>query len=308
MTDTIKIYEPTVVNDSPFPTYGDEVVADSPSGGGSGKAFSTETITDQPMPTKRIAREILSTAFNTKSKKILQEFQFTPSGALQIGKYESGVTGDVRISPTGILARDSLGDTTFALDAETGDAIFKGTVRAGSLISDGIIEGGSININDTFIVDSAGNVTANSLILTSTATAAATGSQIFTTNSDTEVSGTNMSVTFVRNTTVLLNAFGTGYFTDGGTGSPWDGRITFKIQTWNGSSWTTRASIIHQGGHYATFDVMTSFSPIGSMSAIVKLSAGSYQFRIAGYLDSLTNTAWYFLHKGSLNYITLGSW
>lgn len=147
-----KIYFPETIPENPFP--GDEPVeigaGNTSVAGGSYKPATTK---DQQVPTKRIATELLSSALNTKSKKITKEFQFTESGALQVGKYENGVSGDVRISPAGITARNTSGNPTFSLDGETGDATFAGTVQAGAVIA--------ANIDGDLIT--AGSVTADKL-------------------------------------------------------------------------------------------------------------------------------------------------
>lgn len=137
--DTIeKVYTPQEIDETPFPN-NDGTPFDTTQSK-SKNTYSQETIQDQPVPIKRIAMELLSTALNTKSKKITQSFEFTEMGALQIGKYQDGVSGDVKISPAGITARDQAGNTTFALDGDTGDAIFAGQIRAGStIVSDSII-------------------------------------------------------------------------------------------------------------------------------------------------------------------------
>ena len=128
-----KVYTPHVIADIPFPQ---ENQGSIPSvNQGSADIYTQKEIKDQSFPVKRVAQELLSTALNTRSKKILQEFEFTSSGAIQIGKYQEGLSGDVRISPNGMTARDASGNTTFAIDGDTGDAVFKGTVRAGSLIA-----------------------------------------------------------------------------------------------------------------------------------------------------------------------------
>ena len=67
-------------------------------------------------------------AFNTATNNILGAFTFGASGAIQIGTYSAGVTGDIRISPTGILARDKNNATTFSLDATTGVGVLAGLV------------------------------------------------------------------------------------------------------------------------------------------------------------------------------------
>jgi hypothetical protein len=116
----------------------------------SGNDLKTTTIEDQSLPTKKIAVELLSSALNTRSKKILQEFEFTESGALAIGKFLAGVNGDIKISPTGIVARDSSGLTSFALDGETGSATFRGTIQGTTVIAEDVVVGdNSIRLDGT---------------------------------------------------------------------------------------------------------------------------------------------------------------
>ena len=67
-------------------------------------------------------------AINTANSTILGAFTFGASGALQIGSYVNGVSGDLRISPTGILGRDSSGATTFSINGTTGVAVLNGLV------------------------------------------------------------------------------------------------------------------------------------------------------------------------------------
>lgn len=144
--DTVKVYTPTVIDDQPFPQEG--VPSLTPTQGAKEDIYTPQTTKDAAFPTYNIAVELIGTALNTKSKKILQEFQFTPSGAIQIGKYEAGVSGDLRLSPSGIVARDTAGNTTFALDGETGSAVFAGTIQAGTFIAGLVVVG-----NNTWIID-----------------------------------------------------------------------------------------------------------------------------------------------------------
>lgn len=67
-------------------------------------------------------------AINTATSTILGAFTFGVSGALQIGTYVNGVSGDIRISPTGILGRDKDNNTTFSINATTGIAVLNGLV------------------------------------------------------------------------------------------------------------------------------------------------------------------------------------
>lgn len=145
MDDIGKVYTPIVVDDSPFPQEENTIISSpQPTAG----TYTPITTKDQSFPTKRIAVELLSSAINTKSKKILQEFQFIESGAIQIGKYTPGVSGDLRISPNGITARNSSGLTTFAIDGDTGDAVFAGKLQSGSVITGEVIVGDNSVIID----------------------------------------------------------------------------------------------------------------------------------------------------------------
>ena len=144
MTD--KVLTPTVVEDSPFP--GEEGIGVPTFTQTSGGNSIPTTTKDTRLPTKRIAVETISSALNTKNKKILAEFEFTEHGAIQIGKYSHGVTGDLRITPSGITARDLAGLNTFAIDGTTGSAVFKGSIQSGSLITGDVIVG-----NNSVIID-----------------------------------------------------------------------------------------------------------------------------------------------------------
>lgn len=141
-----KIYTAETIGDTAFPGNPADMPITDPSlqvTSSTNTAPSTiPKVPDQNFPTLLISEEVLSTAFNTRTKKIIQEFQFTPGGAIAIGDFEIGVSGDVRISPEGIVGRNNLGDTTFLLDSETGDAIFAGEIRSGSVVT-GIVRVGS---------------------------------------------------------------------------------------------------------------------------------------------------------------------
>ena len=139
MTDE-KVYTPTVINDNPFPQK--DVESTSISQTESGGIYEPQVTKAKTFPVKRIAVDTIGAALNTKSRKILAEFEFTESGAINIGKYDNGVSGDVRLTPNGITARDSAGLVTFNLDATTGDATFKGTIQTGALIA-GIVTVGN---------------------------------------------------------------------------------------------------------------------------------------------------------------------
>ena len=144
MTDEPKVYYPETIEENPFPTEGGVVSFDSSQKTSKGE-YQTPTIKAQPLPTRKIAYEVIGSALNTKSRKILAEFQFTLSGAIQIGKYESGVSGDIRISPDGFVARNKSGLVTVSIDGDTGDAVFMGQIQAGAIIT-GLVAVGDNNI------------------------------------------------------------------------------------------------------------------------------------------------------------------
>jgi len=89
--------------------------------------------------------------FNTSAKTILGAFTFGASGAIQIGSYVNGVSGDIRISPNGLLARNSAGITTIAVDGTTG-AITAFILNAGE-INGVTVTGGTIQTSALLTVD-----------------------------------------------------------------------------------------------------------------------------------------------------------
>lgn len=135
-----KIYYPEVIDDTPYPNGIEEGDFATTQKTGN-ETYSSEKIKSQSFPARKVAHEVIGSALNTKSKKILGVFQFTETGALQVGKYINGVSGEIKIAPSGIVARNTAGDTTFAIDGETGDAIFAGIVQTGTLISGLVIVG-----------------------------------------------------------------------------------------------------------------------------------------------------------------------
>lgn len=145
-----KVYTPEIIPDQPLPGQTGPVSMVVQQPGSINSSFSPATIDDTLLPTKKIATELLSVSLNTRSKKILQEFQFTQMGAIQIGRYTEGVNGDIRITQGGIVARNLLGDTTISIDGDTGDAFFAGTLQAGTLISGAVAVG-----NGDIIIDGA---------------------------------------------------------------------------------------------------------------------------------------------------------
>jgi len=146
MTDD-KVYYPETIDENPLPLEG-EVVGFGETQKTSNDEFQEKKIETQPIPTRRIAYEVIGNQLNTRTRKILAEFEFTESGAIQVGKYENGVSGDLRITPNGITARDEAGLITFAIDGTTGNAVFKGEVQAGTIITGLVVVGDNSVIID----------------------------------------------------------------------------------------------------------------------------------------------------------------
>ena len=143
--DEEKVYVPTIIQENPFPQEAGSVSYET-SQSSSNETYTPQTTKAQSIPAKRVAVELIGTAINTKSRKILQKFEFTKNGAIQIGEYENGVSGDIRITPDGIVARNISGITTIAIEGDTGDATFAGTVQAGAII------GGAVAVGDGSIL------------------------------------------------------------------------------------------------------------------------------------------------------------
>lgn len=148
--DDEKIYRPATIEEQPFPGLLEAGFLNDTQGTTTKAVTTPKTIQDRPIPQKIVSHETIGQSLNTKARKILQEYQFTESGALAIGKFLEAVSGDIRISPDGLVARDSSGNITVAIDGQTGNAVFSGELRSGSLITGRIEMGpdGLIAIGD----------------------------------------------------------------------------------------------------------------------------------------------------------------
>jgi hypothetical protein len=160
-----KTYEPEIIDTYALP----ETIVEEETGSTNyegKKVASPSTKVSEKFPVKSVARETIGEALNTRTKQILGTFTFGQVGAISIGVYENGVSGDIRITPNGITARDLNGITTFSIDGTTGDAVFKGTVQAGSIISGSVISdsiiSGEINLGGLDNVDGLLNLYDNS--------------------------------------------------------------------------------------------------------------------------------------------------
>jgi hypothetical protein len=154
-----KVYTPEVITDTPFPG-GTEVNVSSAAN--STGTFTPATTKTNSFPVKKIAVELLSTVLNTRSKKILGEFELVQSGGFKIGDYQQGLSGELKITPNGLTAKNIAGLTTFAIDGDTGNAVFAGELRSGSVVTGQVIVGDNNVIIDgdnrqILIFDESGN-------------------------------------------------------------------------------------------------------------------------------------------------------
>lgn len=139
-----KVYTPEVIEENPFPN--SLIIPDALNSSPTNGNFTSTTVSEQKFPNKSAAFELLSTALNTRSRNILQEFDLLQSGGFKVGDFKEGITGDLKITPNGITARDKAGLTTFGIDGTTGDATFRGSVQAADfMIAD---ENGLISLNN----------------------------------------------------------------------------------------------------------------------------------------------------------------
>lgn len=150
---------PLVIVDQPLPLLSDsQPAASTTANTASTPSLSSNSTTpssfpSNPNPQPIIAAETISQSLDTKSKKILGSYTFAQVGAIKIGEYVNGISGEIDISPDGITAINVNGQTTIAIDGTTGDATFLGTIQAGSFIAgdssviiDGTENGGRIVI------------------------------------------------------------------------------------------------------------------------------------------------------------------
>ena len=140
-----KVYTQEVVQENPFP--GETVVLDTASESKEGDVHSPTTTKEKNVPRKRTAVELLSTALNTRSRKILESFDLEQRGGIQIGNFQDGISGDISLTRNGMVGRNVSGNTTFALDTD-GNLILVGQLRAGStIVSNTIVTEESSNGN-----------------------------------------------------------------------------------------------------------------------------------------------------------------
>ena len=143
-----KVYTNEVVPENPYPGEVVESTVVTSSQEGKGDIYTSSTTKEKTYPTRKIATELIGSALNTRSKKVLQEFELVQSGGFKVGNYQAGVSGEVSYTPVGIVAKNKSGILTVVIDGEAGDAIFRGTLQTGAIIS-GIVSVG----DDSIVID-----------------------------------------------------------------------------------------------------------------------------------------------------------
>ncbi len=139
-------YSPQVIEANIFPN------VEEPTSPASGDSSTKDVIRVEKLPVnvqfppKRIAREVIGKSLDTESKRILGDFTFGVLGAISIGAYENGVTGDIRITPNGIVGRNINGVETFSINATTGVAVFRGSVQTGAVFAGDIEITGALRV------------------------------------------------------------------------------------------------------------------------------------------------------------------
>lgn len=133
MDEKLKIYEPNEIEDTPI----EQVESET---GNTDSTSDTTGVTNPPsipsyVPKTVLASDIVNESLDTQMRKIKSDYGFTETGSIQIGKYVALVSGQILISPDGIVAisKDD-GLPSITIDGQTGNATFKGTIAAGSIV------------------------------------------------------------------------------------------------------------------------------------------------------------------------------
>jgi hypothetical protein len=275
MTDD-KVYTPAVIDDLPLP--GQVQEGQSQSEPKSGEVFRATNTKDTPLPRKVIAQETISSSLNTKSKKILGDFELADSGAISIGKYTNGVSGDVRLTPNGITARDISGNTTFAIDGDTGNAVFQGTIQAGDVTV--MDEGGLVSL---------ANFSSSDKKLASLIQSISTAEPNWT-----DITGSDMTITLTRRTLVLLMAKITFYTGVVGGAGTIDHLIRISVD--NDSSASSRIFCRNPSGAFTS-----------SMHRLEILEPGEHPVKLQGTVNRDTGSPEMVIYNYYFTYLTLGS-
>lgn len=149
--------QPQVIKEIPFPGQSSESSGEKDTK----STFYPDTIPGVNFPKVNIASSIRSLNLNTEARTIGANFTFQNLGAISIGTVSGTGTAlsgtGVRISPYGIYGYNA-GSVKFSLNALTGDAVFAGTIQAGTVVASGALVVGT-NVGLGTAQDSAGVTT-----------------------------------------------------------------------------------------------------------------------------------------------------
>lgn len=305
-----KVYYPEVIEENPFPgenqppmeSASASATVSTPKGGGESIAKG-KPATKGKWPQSIIAHDTISRNLNTRSRKIMGEFELVDSGGLRVGKYANGVSGELILTPAGITARNMEGDTTFAIDGTTGNVVFAGE-----------IQGGSININNRFSVDSEGNAIAKSLALVDSQF-----TQTYSPNQDIETTSYETvgdATEFIFDTpTILFYHADVQHIFNQTPSNPgdWVGRGIVRFRRTNQDTGeVTEVGTILMSGRYisgvllgATGGGNQTFQSSGMHFEV--LQPGTYTIQAVARMEHITNNAVLNIKNLILNVFTLGS-
>lgn len=229
---------------------------------------------DKAFPPKVIAHATISETLDTESKRIKGEFTFESLGAIKIGEFSQGISGEIVVSPDGIVSTNSNGDTTFTLDGATGDATFRGTVEAGNfVIAD---ENGILSLN---------NFTSNNTIQTGS-------NQVISGTSFVDVTNSSYQLVLERTVTVLFLYSVDWYLTES-VGNTGDGLMELNIDG------TDRSQLILRNGNNSGL-TSTGYS-------LIQLTAGTHTIKLRGKLERTTGFPSMTVIGFKSSYLTLGT-
>lgn len=258
-----KIYTPEIVPENPFP--GGELPILSTSSEANG-IYSPTVARETSLPRKKASTELISQALNTRSRNILQEFDLQQSGGLKIGDYKEGVSGDLRLTPNGLTARDVAGNTTFSIDGTTGDAVFAGKLQSGTVITGEVVLGdGSVVLDDL-------GLSSTTNFLKGTTTRGNT--QQFTTTSFVDVTSSNQTIVLERTTNILFLLKTEMYLTES-VGNTGNGTIFIDI---DGAITNNGAIFLFSGNNYRATH---------SLAYVVALKAGTRNVKLKAKLETI---------------------
>lgn len=143
------VYEPEKITDNVYVGPGQPLYPVTTQGGSNPNTNTQTPFTsnyDRPRSQKLIAYDVVNNVLNTQNRNILGNFSFGRVGAISIGEYVNGESGEIKISPNGIVGKNVNGEITFSIDGTTGNATFKGTIQAGTVIA------GATQVGDESVV------------------------------------------------------------------------------------------------------------------------------------------------------------